>query len=78
MRGIGLIRLRLGIIENPCECGIEPPGSISYGVSFKKELKCFKDNERFLFHGTTESFEVKKFLYFTLTSSSESFYVFLI
>ena len=26
---IGLIRLKIGIIESPCECGIEPPGSIS-------------------------------------------------
>ena len=21
------------LLESPCECGIEPPGSISYGVS---------------------------------------------
>ena len=27
----GLIRLRIGIIKSPCECGIEPPGSISHG-----------------------------------------------
>ena len=26
------IRLRIGIIRSPCECGIEPPGSISHGV----------------------------------------------
>ena len=32
MRGIGLIRLRIGIIGEPCECGIEPPGPISHGV----------------------------------------------
>ena len=29
MRVIGLIRLRIGIIGGPCECGILPPGSIS-------------------------------------------------
>ena len=23
----------LGLLEGPCECGIEPPGSISHGVS---------------------------------------------
>ena len=28
MRGIGLIRLRIGLLESPCECGIEPPDSI--------------------------------------------------
>jgi hypothetical protein len=22
-----------GLLESPCECGIEPPGSISHGVS---------------------------------------------
>ena len=33
IQGIGLIRLRIGLLENPCECGIEPPGSISDGVS---------------------------------------------
>jgi hypothetical protein len=33
-RGIGLIQLRIGIIkESPCECSIEPPGSVSHGVS---------------------------------------------
>ena len=32
IRGIGLIQLRIGIIGNPCECAIEPPGSISHGV----------------------------------------------
>ena len=26
MRGTGMIRLRIGIIGVPCECGIEPPG----------------------------------------------------
>ena len=30
---IGLIRLRIGLLESPCHCGIEPPGSISHGVS---------------------------------------------
>ena len=24
--------LRKGLLESPCECGIEPPGSISHGV----------------------------------------------
>ena len=33
MEGIGLILLRIGIIEEPCECVMEPPGFISYGVS---------------------------------------------
>jgi hypothetical protein len=33
MKGIGLIRLRIGIIGGLCECGIEHPGSISHGVS---------------------------------------------
>ena len=32
MRGIGLIRLRIGILESPCECEIKPPGSIIHGV----------------------------------------------
>ena len=26
IRGIGLIQLRIGIMENSCECGIEPLG----------------------------------------------------
>ena len=30
---IGLIRFRIGIIGGLCECGIEPLGSISLGVS---------------------------------------------
>jgi hypothetical protein len=30
--GSGLIWLKIGIIGRPCECGIEPPGSISHGV----------------------------------------------
>ena len=33
MRGIGLILLRIGILESPCECGIASPGSKSHGVS---------------------------------------------
>ena len=39
MRGIGLIRLRIGILESLREFGIEPPGSISHGVSltYRKE-----------------------------------------
>ena len=24
----------MGLLESPCECGIEPPGSISHGVSW--------------------------------------------
>ena len=32
MRGIGLIRLRIVIIRDPCECGIELPGSIRHEV----------------------------------------------
>ena len=34
---IGLIRLRIGIIGELCECGIVPPGSINRGV--KPQLK---------------------------------------
>ena len=34
MRGIGLIRLRIGILESHCECGIEAAGSISHRVSY--------------------------------------------
>ena len=37
-RGIGLIRLRIGIIKSACECGTEPPGSINHRVSW---LVCF-------------------------------------
>ena len=33
IRGIGLIRSGYELLESPCECGIEPPGSISHGVS---------------------------------------------
>ena len=33
IRGTELIRLRIGLLETPCECGIEPPGFISHGVS---------------------------------------------
>ena len=29
-----LIRLRIWIIRDPSECGIEPPGSTSHGVSW--------------------------------------------
>ena len=32
MRVIGLIRLKIGIIGEPCECDIEP-SFISYGIS---------------------------------------------
>ena len=30
IRGIGLIRLRRGLLESSCECDIEPPGFISH------------------------------------------------
>ena len=33
IRGIGLIRLRIGLLESPCECGIESPGLMSHGIS---------------------------------------------
>jgi len=33
VRGIGLIQFRLGFIGKAFNYGIEPPGSISYGVS---------------------------------------------
>ena len=32
IRGIGLIWVRIQIIGEPCECGIESLGSISHGV----------------------------------------------
>ena len=34
----GVIHLTIGIIKSHCECGIEPPGSISHGISW---LVCF-------------------------------------
>ena len=34
IRGIGLIRLRTGVIGDPCECDIEPLDFKSHGVSF--------------------------------------------
>ena len=38
MRIIELIRL----LESPCECGIEPPGSINHGVSYLGSyLSCY-------------------------------------
>ena len=33
IRGVGMIRLRLRLIKNPCECSIEPLSSISHGVN---------------------------------------------
>ena len=33
IRGIGLIRLRIGNVRDCSKCGIEPPGSIDHGVS---------------------------------------------
>jgi hypothetical protein len=36
IQGIDLIRFRIGILESPCECGIEPPRFISHGVSYIK------------------------------------------
>ena len=30
----GLIRLRVGIVEGPCECDIAPIGSINHRVSY--------------------------------------------
>ena len=36
MRGIALIMLRIGILEVPLWCGIEPSSSISYGVSLQR------------------------------------------
>jgi hypothetical protein len=34
IRGIGLIRLLIRIIESPDEFGIESPGSIDHGLSY--------------------------------------------
>ena len=33
IRGIGLIRLRIGIIGSSYECGIESPGYVSHAVN---------------------------------------------
>ena len=52
MRVIGLIRLRLGLLEGPCECGIGPRGSISHGVSFKTEAKRSSAILHFTYLGT--------------------------
>ena len=38
MGGIRLIRLRIAIIESPCECDIEPPSSISQIVNQSSSL----------------------------------------
>ena len=44
MRVIGFIQLRIGIIGEPCECEIEPPGSINHGVSeMMIETRCWID-----------------------------------
>ena len=34
IQGAGLVWLRVEIMESPCECGIEPLGFISHGVSY--------------------------------------------
>ena len=34
IRGIGLIRLRIRLLESLCEYGIKSPGSIRLGVSY--------------------------------------------
>ena len=36
---ITLCRLRQELLESPCECGIEPPGSISHGVRLRHQGK---------------------------------------
>ena len=38
VRGIGLIRPRIDIIEEPFECVIESPGSPSHGVCWSVSL----------------------------------------
>ena len=41
MQGIGLIRLTIGILESPFECGIEPLGSISHVIKdYQFDNKC--------------------------------------
>ena len=44
MRGIGFIRLRIGIVGSPCECDIEPPGSIILEVSYIFMFYNLQDN----------------------------------
>ena len=39
IRMIGLIRLRMGLFESPCECEVEPPGPISHEVSYQQRKK---------------------------------------
>ena len=34
IRGIGLIRFRIRLLESPCESGFELPGSITHGVNY--------------------------------------------
>ena len=31
----------MGLLESPCECGIEPPGSISHGVGIENTAGSF-------------------------------------
>ena len=40
-----------GLLESPCECGIEPPGSIRHGVSYY-EHECFYYSFLFVVHVT--------------------------
>ena len=35
---IGLFGSGLELLESPCECGIEPSGSISHGVSYATSI----------------------------------------
>ena len=42
IRRIELIRLRIGIIREPCECDIKPPDFISNVVSVTSRKKCFR------------------------------------
>ena len=45
IRGIGLIRLRMKIIEEPLECGNEPPGFISHGGLLTIRLDSYRISE---------------------------------
>jgi hypothetical protein len=45
IQGIGLIWLRIGILESPCKCGIEPPCSISHRVNWLSILSCYHNGK---------------------------------
>ena len=48
LRGIGLIYLKVVLLEGPYECGFESPGSISHEVSFIQYFKVVYKAQRWL------------------------------